>query len=226
MRRVAAYLIGRMVSMAKVFAVNGSPRHKGNTAGMINTVLDVCKASGHEVEMFQAGGLAVRGCMACGSCRKVQDKPPRQATPATPPREGNSMLPKVRCVIDDWVNGVYEKMVEADVIILGSPSYFCSLTPEMKAVIDRCGFLARSGGNSALSRKIGAAVSVSRRAGEIYVLDSMNHFFQINDMVMPGSTYWNMSHALGVGDYEADVEGVKTMTRLGENIVWLLERLK
>jgi len=187
----------------KVLAVNGSPRENGNTAAMINTVLDVCKAAGHEVEVFQAGGRAVRGCVACSSCWKN----------------------KGQCAIDDWMNELYAKMVEADAIILGSPTYFADLTPEMKAVIDRCGYVSMGAGRT-LSRKIGAAVSAVRRSGEIHTLDSINHFFQINDMVMPGSYYWNMSIARKAGDYEGDDEGVRTMTRLGENIVWLLEKLK
>ena len=189
--------------MKKVFALNGSPRHDGNTTDMINTVLGVCKEAGFETELYQAGGLEVRGCRACGSCRKNPGK----------------------CAIDDWVNEVYQKMIEADAIILGSPTYFSDLTPEVKAVIDRCGFVSRCGGFS-LSRKIGAAVSAVRRTGGIHTLDSMQHFFLINDMVVVGSTYWNMSLALHPGDYEKDDEGVATMKRLGENIVWLVNGLK
>jgi len=189
--------------MASIFAINGSPRHNGNTTQMIGTVLDVCKKAGHKTELYQTGGLSIKGCLACGSCF---DKHPG------------------KCVTDDWMNALYKKMKEADAIVLGSPTYFSDLTPEMKAVIDRCGFLAGSE-RKALSRKIGAAVSAVRRAGGVHTLNSIQQFFLINDMVVVGSTYWNMSHALGVGDYEADVEGVKTMTRLGENIVWLLEKL-
>ena len=189
--------------MAKVLAVNGSPRHEGNTAGMLGTVLDVCKNAGYETELYQAGGRLVQGCLACGSCRKSPGK----------------------CVTDDWMNDLYKKMVEADAIVLGSPTYFSDLTPEMKAVIDRCGFVGRGDGN-AFSRKIGAAVSAVRRAGGIHTLDSIQHFFLINDMVVVGSSYWNMSLSCDVGDYGKDTEGVATMQRLGENIVWLLGKLK
>ena len=189
--------------MAKILAVNGSPRHEGNTAQMLNTVLKICKSAGHETELFQAGGREVRGCLACVACFKTH--------------------PGV-CATDDWMNEVYKKMVAADAVILGSPTYFSDLTPEMKAVIDRCGYLSRSDKMS-LSRKIGAAVSAVRRAGAIHTLDSMQHFFTINDMIVVGSSYWNMSIARGMGEYEKDDEGVKTMTRLGENIVWLLEKV-
>ena len=116
-------------------------------------------------------------------------------------------------------------MKAADAIVIGSPTYFADLTAETKAVIDRCGYISRRDDMS-FSRKIGAAVSAVRRAGGIHTLDSIQHFFLINDMIVPGSSYWNMSQSRDLGDYERDVEGIKTMRRLGENIVWLLGRIK
>ena len=183
----------------KVLAINGSPRREGNTAHMLGTVLGVCESAGFKTELYQAGGREVKGCRACGGCRKHIG----------------------RCVNDDWVNELYGKMVEADGIVLGSPTYFFDLTPETKALIDRCGYISRSAGMS-LSRKVGAAVSAVRRAGGVHTLDSMNHFFLINDMVVVGSSYLNMSLSRDIGEYENDAEGVATMKRLGENIVWLL----
>ncbi|MDR0306896.1 MAG: flavodoxin family protein [Chitinispirillales bacterium] len=188
--------------MGKILAVNGSPRVDGNTAEMLGTVLAVCEKAGHETEIYQAGGKSVRGCLACGGCGKHIG----------------------RCVTEDWVNELYPKMVNADAIILGSPTYFADLTPEIKAVIDRTGYISRRDGMK-FSRKIGAGVSAVRRAGSIHALDSINHFFLINDMIVPGSSYWNMSLSRDKGEYERDDEGVKTMLRLGENIVWLLEKL-
>jgi multimeric flavodoxin WrbA len=189
--------------MAMILAINGSPRHNGNTAQMLGTVLEICKNAGHDTELYQAGGLTVRGCLACSSCFKEHPG---------------------RCATDDWMNELYDKMKQADAILLGSPTYFSDLTPELKAIIDRCGYLAKSEGNS-LSRKIGAAVSAVRRAGGIHTLDSIGHFFLISDMIMVGSSYWNMSIARVIGDYEKDDEGIATMTRLGENIVWLLNKI-
>jgi multimeric flavodoxin WrbA len=188
--------------MAKVLAINGSPHAGGNTAHMLQTVLDTCAAAGHETEFYQAGGRPVRGCTACGGCGK---------------RIG-------RCVIDDWINELYPKMAGADAILLGSPTHFADLTPELKAVIDRAGYVSRWDGLR-FSRKIGAAVCAVRRAGSVHVLDSINHFFLLGDMIVPGSSYWNMSLARLPGEYEQDEEGVATMRRLGENIVWLLEKL-
>ena len=187
----------------KIFAVNGSPRENGNTAHMLKTVLDICKDAGHETEIYQAGGREIRGCTACDECNYNTG----------------------RCSIDDWVNEVYQKMKEADAIILGSPTYFAGLTPDMKAVIDRCGCVSRRDGMS-LSRKVGAAVCAVRRAGGISTLDDIQHFFLINDMIVPGSSYWNMSLSCELGDYEKDTEGNQIMKRLGENIVWLIGKIK
>lgn len=114
-------------------------------------------------------------------------------------------------------------MKSADAILLGSPTYFFDLSTEIKAIIDRTGFISRSDGFS-FSRKIAAAVTAVRRAGGITTLDSMQHFFLINDMIVPGSTYLNMSLACNPGDAEKDQEGLETMKRLGENIVWLLNK--
>ena len=189
--------------MSKVVAINGSPKKDGNTAHMLKAVLEVCAGAGHEAEFYQAGGKPVRGCISCGGCKKHPG----------------------RCSQDDWLNELYPKMAAADAILLGSPTYFSDLTPELKAVIDRAGFVAMSDGRR-FSRKIGVGVSAVRRAGSIHVLDSINHFFLISDMVVPGSTYWNMSLCREPGEHEKDNEGVATMLRLGENIVWLLAKLK
>jgi len=183
----------------KVLAINGSPRKEGNTTEMLNTVLAVCAKAGYETELYQAGGRPVHGCKACNSC-------------------GSNLG---QCAIDDWINEVYPRMKAADAIIIGSPTYFSDLTPETKALIDRTGYMSRRDGN-AFSRKIGAAVTAVRRAGGIHTLDSIQHMFLICDMIVPGSSYWNMSLSRDLGDMAKDAEGIRTMERLGENIVWLL----
>jgi len=188
--------------MSKILAINGSPRREGNTALMLQTVLETCAAAGHETELYQVGGRAVRGCVACGGCSRHIG----------------------RCAIEDWLGELYPKMAEADVLLLGSPTYFGDLTSGLKAVIDRAGFVSRRDGMR-FSRKIGAGVCAVRRAGSLHALDSIHHFFLINDMVVPGSSYWNMALCLEPGEYARDEEGVATMRRLGENIVWLLAKL-
>jgi len=186
----------------KIFAVNGSPRHDGNTFEALSTVLQVCAESGFETELFQAGGRVVRGCTACNFCASNIGQ----------------------CAHDDWMIEVYAKMKAADAIILGSPVYFADLTPELKSIIDRCGYISRRDGHS-LARKVGAGVAAVRRAGGIHTLDSIQHFFLINEMIIPGSSYWNMSLSRAKGDFEKDEEGVGIMRRLGENIVWLLKKI-
>ncbi len=187
----------------KILAINGSPRADGNTAALINTVLGVCKDAGIETEVYQAGGREVHGCRACASCWKN----------------------KGQCVTNDWINELYPKMKEADAILLGSPTYFFDLTPEIKAIIDRTGYISRAD-DFAFSRKVAAGVSAVRRAGGIPTLDSMHHFFLINDMIIPGSSYLAMSLSCDKGDAAKDEEGLATMKRLGENIVWLLNKLQ
>ena len=188
----------------KVVAFNGSPRKGGNTATLIQKVFEALAGRGIETEMVQLGGNAVRGCNACYKCFENKDG---------------------KCVIDgDIVNDCIEKMVAADGIILGSPTYFADITPELKALIDRSGLVCRASDNL-LRRKVGAAVVAVRRGGEIHAFDSMNHFFLISEMIVPGSNYWNMGFGMDKGEVAADEEGMGTMTTLGENMAWLLEKL-
>lgn len=189
----------------KVVGFNCSPRKDGNTAHMLRDVLKELEAEGVGTEFVQVGGTDIRGCRACGRCRENRD---------------------MRCVLpDDGVNGHLRKMADADGMLIGSPTYFADLTAEAKALMDRCGYVARSNGNP-LRRKVGAAVVAVRRAGAIHVFDSINHFFTINEMIVPGSSYWNMSLARAPGDYEKDPEGVETMANLGRNMAWLLRKLE
>ncbi|MDR2865944.1 MAG: flavodoxin family protein [Methanomassiliicoccaceae archaeon] len=189
----------------KAIAFNGSPKKDGNTAHMLKLVLADLENDGIETEFVQVGGEPVRGCRACGVCRQKKD---------------------MRCVItEDKINEWVLKMADADVILIGSPTYFAGLTPETKALIDRCGYVSRSNGGI-LKRKIGAAVAVARRAGAVQVFDSINHFFTISEMIIPGSTYWNLSLSLVPGDFEKDAEGNATMHSLAENIAWLMKKLK
>lgn len=189
----------------KVLAINGSPRKEGNTEIMIRKVFEPLEAAGIETEIVQIGGKAIRGCVACRKCFEMQNQ---------------------TCVITkDGVNAIIAKMIEADGILLGSPTYFTDVTAEMKALIDRAGYVALSNG-SLLKHKAGAAVVAVRRGGALHVFDTMNHFFQINQMFIVGSTYWNMGYGLEPGDVESDEEGLANMVNLGASMAYLLERLK
>jgi len=188
----------------KVVAFNGSARRDGNTATLLNCVLDPIRNEGIETELFQLAGEKIRGCTACYTCFKKRDQ---------------------RCSVeDDVLNGCIEKMIGADGIILGSPVYFSNVTTEMKALIDRAGLVGIANGGM-YRRKVGAAVTVARRAGSIHTFDSLNHFFFISQMIVPGSRYWNVGFGREKGEVEKDQEGIDIMKTLGENMAWLLKKL-
>lgn len=188
----------------KVIAFNGSARKDGNTSILINYALGALQKEGIETELFSLAGKKIRGCMACSKCFENQDQ---------------------RCAVNnDILNGCVEKMIEADGIILGSPTYFTDVSTEMKALIDRAGLVGLANGGL-FKRKLGAAVVAVRRAGSIHAFDTMNHFFLINQMIIPGSIYWNMGLGMEKGDVENDEEGIRTMKILGDNMAWLLKKL-
>lgn len=186
----------------KVVAFNGSPRKDGNTVRLIQHVFDALKVEGIETELVQVGGNLIHGCTACYQCFQTKNE---------------------RCVQADVVNEWIAKMRGADGIILASPTYFADITPELKALIDRAGLVAGANDNF-LKRKIGAAVIAVRRGGAIHAFDTINHFFLIRQMIIPGSCYWNMGIGREKGEVEADEEGIRTMTVLGENMAWLLKK--
>jgi len=188
----------------KIIGINGSPRKGGNTEILIKTVFGELEKEGIETELIQLGGKLVHGCTACGKCGEVKNG---------------------RCQIkNDFLNEVIAKMVEADGIILGSPVYFADITTEMKALIDVAGYVTRSNGHL-LSRKVGAAVIAERRGGAIHAFTTINNFFLINQMIVPGSSYWNFAFGVAPGDVRKDEEGMQTMQTLGENMAWLTKKL-
>ena len=184
----------------KAVAINGSPRSGGNTEILLKKVLEPLAAAGWSTEYLQIGGKPVRGCLACMKCLEK--------------RNG-------RCIIEgDVVNEYLEKMYAADAIILGSPTYFADVTAELKALIDRAGFVALANGG-AFSGKIGAAVVAVRRGGGTHVFDTINHLFLISSMIVPGSLYWNLGVGLDKGEVLEDDEAMRNMNHLGQTIAWL-----
>lgn len=189
----------------KVVAFNGSGRKGGNTALLLQRVAAELKREGIETELVELAGETIRGCTACYGCFRNKDR---------------------RCVIDgDIVNDAVEKMAAADGIIIGSPTYFADITSETKALIDRSGMVARAN-DFLFRRKIGAAVVAVRRAGAIHAFNSINHFFLISEMIVPGSSYWNIGIGREIGDVNGDAEGIATMETLGRNMAWLMKKLK
>jgi len=188
----------------KVVAFNGSPRKGGNTERLIKHVFKSLEKEGIDCELFNIFGRISSGCSACLKCRETKNK---------------------RCAIEtDDINFFLEKMLEADGIIIGSPTYFATLNAETKALIDRTGYVA--GGNDKMLRlKAGAAVAAVRRAGALNVFQAINNFFLVNEMVVPGSIYWNLGVGRAVGDVDNDQEGITIMEKLGENMAWLLQKI-
>lgn len=188
----------------KIVAFNGSPRPDGNTHFLLQTVLKELENEGFTTELVQLGQMSLRGCRACYQCVTNKNQ---------------------RCAIgNDGLNTCIEKALSADGLLLGSPTYFADITADMKALIDRMGVTSRANGDM-LRRKVGAAVVAVRRAGAIHAFDSINHFFLISQMIIPGSSYWN----IGVGREKAEVAGDKealaTMQMLGRNMAWLLKKI-
>lgn len=188
-----------------VVAVNGSARKDGNTAILLRHALREIEAEGISTELVQLSGMRIRGCTACFRCFANKDR---------------------RCAVtNDDVNAVIGKMDAADGILLGSPTYFADVTSETKAVIDRGGMVSRANGGM-FRRKAGAAVVAVRRGGAVHAFDSLNHFFLIGEMIVPGSSYWNIGIGREIGDVDGDEEGVQTMKDLGRNMAWLLKRIR
>ena len=188
----------------KVVAFNGSARKEGNTALLIETVFESLNKAGIETELIHLAGRKIHGCIACRKCFENQDR---------------------RCSVkNDEVNDHIAKMLAADGIILGSPVYFACVSTEMKALIDRAGFVAKAN-QDMFKRKVGAAVVAVRRAGAVTVFDAINHFFTISQMIIPGSSYWNMGYGLNPGEVSEDAEGLRIMRDLGDNMAWLLDKL-
>ena len=188
----------------KVVAVSGSARKHGNTSRLIETAFGPLREAGIECELVELAGKEVRGCTAC---RKCFDK-----------KDGQCHGRK------DFGNEVIDLLHNADAVILGSPTYFADVSSEMKAIIDRTGYVSMANGGF-FTRKPGAAVVAVRRGGAIHVFDTINHFFLISQMIVVGSSYWNVGIGREKGEVEADEEGMRTMVNLGKNMAWLMGKL-
>ena len=188
----------------KVVAVSGSARKGGNTALLIETAFGPLRDSGIECELIELAAKDIRGCTACRKCFEMKD--------------GQCHGRR------DFINEVIDRVRDADAVILGSPTYFADVSSEMKALIDRVGFVSMANGGFFVRKPCAAVVAV-RRGGAIHVFDTLNHFFQIAQAIVVGSSYWNVGIGREKGEGEGDEEGMRTMRRLGENMAWLLARL-
>lgn len=187
----------------KVIAINGSPKSEGNTYHAIKVVTEELEKEGISTEIIHIGNKSIRGCIACGGCFKNKDE---------------------KCVIDDEVNEIIQKMKAADGIIIGSPVYYASIAGTMKCFLDRAFYVA--GSNGGLFRhKVGASVVAVRRSGEVATFDHLNHYFTITEMFLASSNYWNVIHGRLPGEALQDEEGIQTMRVLAKNMGYLLKQL-
>ncbi|MDR1959681.1 MAG: flavodoxin family protein [Planctomycetaceae bacterium] len=188
----------------KVFAINGSPKPDGNTAYAMKTVLQEIENEGIDVELVTMGRESIRGCLGCGGCAKNQNR---------------------RCVIEDKVNELLPKMIDADGILLGSPVYYSGLNGVIKSFLDRSFYVAAANG-SLFRHKAGAAVAAVRRSGGIPTFDQLNKYFQISEMFVVSSNYWNVIHGTVPNEAAQDGEGTQIMQVLGRNFAWFLKTLE
>jgi multimeric flavodoxin WrbA len=186
-------------------AINGSPRKGGNTELLLKEVLNELDDAGWETELVKVGGTAIRGCIACEKCFENKDN---------------------ECAVKkDKFNDIFSKMLKAEAMILGSPTYFAAISADLKALIERAGYVAYAN-KHAFSGKIGVAVVAVRRGGATHVYDTINHMFQMSRMIIPGSTYWNMGYGLNKGEVIGDKEGLTNMRHIGKCIDWLGQAIK
>jgi multimeric flavodoxin WrbA len=188
----------------RVVAFNASARKDGNTAILIKQVFKELENSKIKTELIQLAGQKICGCISCGQCFITKNN---------------------KCTVaDDPVNEYIAKMIQADGIIIGSPTYFADCTAGAKALIERAGMVSRAN-NNLLKRKPGAAVVAVRRGGAIHAFDSINHFFTISEMIIVGASYWNVGIGREIGEVANDQEGLETMNVLGKNMAWLLNKI-
>jgi multimeric flavodoxin WrbA len=188
----------------KALGISGSPRPGGNTDTLIHLALDGLAEEGIQTEFLSLADRPIKPCTGCAGCRGSET---------------------VGCVQEDPAfEGMIERFIEADGVLVGSPVYFGSATPQTMALLDRVGYVARANGNL-LRRKVGAPIVVGRRAGQNFTVAQLNYFFLISEMIVPGSTYWNVAFGKAKGDVTGDQEGLDTVRRLAQNMAWLMKKL-
>ncbi|MDH5441969.1 MAG: flavodoxin family protein [Candidatus Bathyarchaeota archaeon] len=188
--------------MAQVLGIVGSPRVGGNTELLVTEALKAVEEEGAEIELVRLAGKEIKSCDGCVSCRETKS-----------------------CHIKDDFAPVFEKMVEADGIIMATPVYFSSATPLIKALIDRAGYLSIARGR-VFENKVGGAMAVARRAGQNFAFAQLLFFLLHQGMIVPGSTYWNVAFGGKKGDVSNDEEGLATARNFGKKMVWLIRKIK
>lgn len=185
--------------MSKVLLLNGSPRVNGCTATALDEMIGIFNEEGVDTELIQVGNKDIRGCIACGRCGEIG-----------------------KCVFDDLVNEVAEKLDKADGLVVGCPVYYGSPNGTMLSFLDR---LFYSSGKVNKHMKVGAAVVTCRRGGNTASFDVLNKYFTISGMPVASSTYWNQVHGFSADDVRKDLEGLQTMRNLARNMSFLIRAI-
>jgi multimeric flavodoxin WrbA len=185
--------------MPKVLLLNGSPHINGCTATALAEMIGIFETEGIETELIQVGSRNIRGCIGCGKCDELG-----------------------KCIFDDLVNEVAQKLEQADGLVVGSPVYYGSPNGTIIAFMDR---LFYSSGNISKQMKVGAAVVSCRRGGNTASFDVLNKYFTISGMPVASSTYWNQVHGFSAADVKKDLEGLQTMRNLARNMSFMIKAI-
>lgn len=189
--------------MNKIIGIIGSPRVDGNTEYLVKAALSEAKKENEfETEIIRLAGKKINPCTACLACKDER-----------------------RCIIEDDFGPIFEKMVAADGVVIGSPVYFGSATPETKSLIDRAGYVSAYNGRL-FENKVGGPIVVARRAGQNFTFAQLLFFFLHQGMIVPGSTYWNIAFGREKGEVKEDEEGIKTARNFGKKMIWVIKKLK
>ena len=191
----------QIACIMKVLLINGSPRAKGNTFIALSEVANTLNLAGVETQIIHIGTQPVRGCVACGACRKNN----------THCAFSDPLYDQLRQILDEGIDG----------LVVGSPVYYAGPNGSLCALLDRLFYSA----GTMLAYKPAAAVAVCRRGGASATFDRLNKYFTINNMPVVSSQYWNSVHGWEKGEAEHDAEGLQTMRTLGRNMAWMLRNL-
>ena len=182
----------------KVLLVNGSPHAQGNTYMALHEMEQIFAAEGVETELIHIGNKDIRGCTACGSCRK-----------------------NGKCAFEDQVNETAPKFEACDGLVVGSPVYYASANATLIAFLDRLFY--STGFDKTM--KVGASVVAARRGGLSATFDELNKYFTISGMPLASSQYWNCIHGRAQGEASEDAEGLQTMRTLARNMTFLMKSI-
>ena len=192
----------QIACIMKVLLINGSPRAKGNTFIALSEVANTLQEAGVETQIVHIGTQAVRGCVACGACRKNN----------THCAFSDALYDQLRQILDEGIDG----------LVVGSPVYYAGPNGSLCALLDRLFYSC----GSKMAYKPAASVAVCRRGGASATFDRLNKYFTINNMPVVSSQYWNSVHGAAIGEAVEDLEGLQTMRTLARNMVWMIKGLK